>query len=97
LGRWKFVTKETRGIVQGLYGKTPTPIDPEVKKTVLKKGKDKTHPEYTERPGDVIAAELDQVIESTKDWAKTQEDQLICALFPQTGKQFCQERDQSEG
>ena len=93
LGHYKFVSAETRGLVQGLYGKTPTPIDPEVAEKVLKKGKDGKYEQYDVRPGDVLSPELDQVRESTKEYAKTEEDQLICALFPQTGKSFCQERD----
>ena len=95
LGRYKFVTQETRGIVQGLYGKTPTPIDPEVAEMVLKKGKDGRHPQYDVRPGDVLDPEMDHVREKTAEYAKSEEDQLICALFPQTGKQFCEERNQT--
>ena len=96
LGPYKFVTQETRGIVQGLYGKTPTPIDPEVEAKVLKKGKSGRHEQYDVRPGDVLEPELDKVKETTKDYAKSDEDQLICALFPATGKQFCEERDGGE-
>ena len=94
LGHYKVVSAETRGIVQGLYGRTPTPIDPEVAAKVLKKGKDGKYEQYDVRPGDVLSPEMEQVRESTKDFAKTEEDQLICALFPQTGKSFCQERDE---
>ena len=90
LGHYKFVTQETRGIVQGLYGKTPTAIDPEVKEMVLKKGKDGRHEEYDVRPGDVLAPELEKVKETTKEYADTDEDVITCAIFPQTGKQFCE-------
>ena len=93
LGKYKFVTQETRGIVQGLYGKTPTPIDPAVAEIVLKKGKDGRHPQYDVRPGDVLDPEMAGVKEKTSGYAKDDEDELICALFPQTGKQFCEERD----
>ena len=93
LGKYKFVTKETRGIVQGLYGKTPTEIDPEVAEKVLKKGKDGRYEQYDVRPGDVLDPELEKVKEDTKEYAHSEEDQLVCALFPQTGKQFCEERD----
>ena len=93
MGPYKFVTQETRGLVQGLYGRTPTPIDPEVADKVLKKGKDGRHPQYDVRPGDVLEPELDKVKAETAGYARTDEDQLTCALFPQTGKQFCEERD----
>lgn len=93
LGKYKFVTQETRGIVQGLYGKTPTSIDPEVAEKVLKKGKNGRHEQYDVRPGDVLDPELDGVKAKTKAYAKSDEDQLICALFPSTGKAFCEKRD----
>ena len=93
LGRYKYVTRETRGIVQGLYGRTPTPVAPEVAKKVLKKGKDDQYDRYDIRPGDVLEPEMEGVRKHTAGYAKTDEDQLICALFPQTGKQFCEVRD----
>ena len=96
LGHYKFVTQETRGIVQGLYGKTPTPIDPEVRELVLKKGKDGRHPEYDTRPGDVLDPEMEKVTADTAEYAGDDEDRLICALFPQTGKQFCEERGEKK-
>jgi pyruvate/oxaloacetate carboxyltransferase len=94
LGRWKVVTKETRGIVQGLYGRTPTPLDPEVEQIVLKKGKEGRYEQYDVRPGDVLEPEMAKVQADTTEYAKTDEDRLICALFPQTGKQFCLARDE---
>lgn len=96
LGKYKFVSQETRGIVQGLYGKTPTEIDPDVAEIVLKKGKDGRHEQYDCRPGDVLDPEFDKVKADTCDYACTEEDQLICALFPQTGKQFIEERDKDK-
>jgi len=96
LGPYKFVTQETRGLVQGLYGKTPTPIDPEVAEKVLKKGKDGRYEQYDVRPGDVLPPELDKVKTETADYAKTEEEQLICALFPSTGKAFCEERGEQK-
>ncbi|MBF0529141.1 MAG: pyruvate carboxylase, partial [Deltaproteobacteria bacterium] len=93
LGPYKFVSQETRGLVQGLYGRTPTPIDPEVAEKVLKKGKEGRHQQYECRPGDVLTPEMDKVKEKTTDYAKTEEDQLTCALFPSTGKAFCEERN----
>ena len=95
LGRYKFVTKETRGMVQGLYGKTPQPIDPEVKKIVLKKGKDGRHPEFEARPGDVILIRKWKALSKQQPITpRPKKTNLFCALFPQTGKQFCEERDQ---
>lgn len=92
LGPYKVVSQETRGLVQGLYGKTPTEVYPEVADKVLKKGKEGRYERYDVRPGDVLDPELDKVKDQTKDYAKTEEEQLICALFPQTGKAFCEEK-----
>jgi len=35
-GRYKMVTNEVKDLVFGLYGKTPTPVDPDVQKMILK-------------------------------------------------------------
>ncbi|MEW6266885.1 MAG: pyruvate carboxylase subunit B [Thermodesulfobacteriota bacterium] len=96
LGPYKVVTQETRGIVQGLYGLTPTAIDPEVAEKVLKKGKNGQYEQYDCRPGDVLEPEMEKVKETTSDYAWTEEEQLICALFPATGKLFCGERHRTE-
>ena len=85
-----------QAFVQGLYGRTPTPIDPEVAKKVLKKGKDGRHEQYDCRPGDVLSPELDKVKEKSAAYAKTEEEQIMCALFPTTGKEFCEKRHGEE-
>ena len=35
MGRYKMITKETKAYVQGLYGRSPAPIDPEVQKLCI--------------------------------------------------------------
>ena len=35
-GKYKMITNQVKDLVYGLYGKTPTPIDPEIQKIVLK-------------------------------------------------------------
>ena len=86
-GKYKMVTNQVKDLVYGLYGKTPTPIDPEVQEKVLKGYKRGTTP-VTGRAADYLEPELDGVREQVKDLAKDDYDLLIAALYPATGKQF---------
>ncbi|MBU2552268.1 MAG: hypothetical protein KKB20_27905, partial [Proteobacteria bacterium] len=40
------------------------------------------------RPGDVLSPEMDKVKTDTAGVAQSEEEQLICALFPQSGRQY---------
>jgi pyruvate/oxaloacetate carboxyltransferase len=86
-GRYKMVTNEVKDLVYGLYGKTPTPVDPEVRKMVLK-GYKRGETPVTGRAADYLEPELDKIRESVGDLAKDDFDLLITALYPNTGKQF---------
>ncbi|MBM3166743.1 MAG: pyruvate carboxylase subunit B [Chloroflexi bacterium] len=86
-GRYKMVSKEIKDYVYGLYGKPPTPIDPEVQKKVLK-GYERGEKPITGRPADILEPELDKAKEATKDIAKDIGDVLAYALYPTTGMRF---------
>ncbi len=86
-GRYKMITNEVKDLVYGLYGKTPTPVDPEVRKKVLKGYKRGDTP-VTGRAADYLEPELDHVRERIGDLAKDDFDLLIAALYPNTGAQF---------
>jgi pyruvate/oxaloacetate carboxyltransferase len=86
-GKYKMVTNEVKDLVYGLYGKTPTPVDPEVQKKVLKGFKRGESP-VTGRAADFLEPELDGVREKVGDLAKDDYDLIICALYPTTGIQF---------
>ena len=86
-GRYKMVTNQVKDLVYGLYGKTPTPIDPEVAKKVLKGYKRGTTP-VTGRAADYLEPELEKAKAEIGDLAKDDYDLLIYALYPTTGKQF---------
>ncbi len=86
--RYKMVTKESKGLLKGEYGRLPAPVNEEVRKKAI--GND----EVIEcRPADLIAPELDKYREETKDFAKSEEDILSYALFPQVAKKFFDFRD----
>ena len=83
--RYKIVTKETRDLVKGMYGRTPAPIKDEIRKKIL--GDEKP---IDCRPADLLEPEFEkrkqELIEMGFD--PSDEDVLIYALFPQTGLRF---------
>ena len=81
------VTNEVKALVYGLYGKTPTPVDPGVQKKILKNYKRGETP-VTGRAADYLEPELDKVKEKLGDLPKDDYDLIICALYPSTGEQF---------
>ena len=90
-GRWKMIANQVKDLCFGLYGETPTPIDPEVRKKALKGYKRGTEP-YTGRPADILEPELPAVRQSLGDLGKTEEDVLIAALYPTTGREFLERK-----
>ena len=87
--RYKMVTKESKGLLRGEYGQNPAPVNEEVR------AKAGIAPEdvITGRPADLIAPEMDKYREETKEYAKSEEDVLDCAMFPQVAPKFLAERD----
>ena len=86
-GRYKMISNQFSDLMYGLYGETPTPVDPEVQKIVLKRSKRGQTP-ITGRPADYLEPELEEAKKKIGDLAKTEEDLLVYALCPATGEQF---------
>jgi pyruvate/oxaloacetate carboxyltransferase len=86
-GRYKMITNQVKDLCFGLYGKTPTEINPEVQAKALK-GYARGQTPITGRPGDHLEPELEKVREAVGDLAENDEDLLICAIYPTTGKEF---------
>lgn len=86
--RYKTVTKETRGVLAGEYGKLP--IEPDAK--IIKKILGDT-PRITCRPADNIAPELDVYKKEIEEYAIQEEDVLTYALFPQLAIPFFKKRE----
>ncbi|MGM9665400.1 MAG: oxaloacetate decarboxylase subunit alpha [Eubacteriales bacterium] len=86
--RYKMVTKESKGLLRGEYGKLPGEINKEVQKKAIGDAE-----VITCRPADLIAPELDKYREEAKGLAKSEEDVLSYALFPQVATKFLTERD----
>ena len=86
-GKYKMVTNETKDLVYGLYGKTPTEVDPEVQKKVLK-GYKRGETPITGRAADFLEPELEKDREEIGDLAKDDYDLLVYALYHTSGEQF---------
>ena len=89
--RYKVVPKEIRDYVSGLYGKSPAPIDLEIQKKIIG---DKEPLKC--RPADLIAPEMEKLTAEIKGLAKTTEDVLMYALFPENAKKFLENRDKPQ-
>ena len=89
--RYKMVTKESKALLRGEYGQLPAPVDPEVQKKVI--GDDKV---ITCRPADLLEPEFDKLKAEIGDLARSEEDVLSYALFPQVAKGFFERRIEKE-
>lgn len=85
--RYKMVTAQVKDLCYGLYGKTPTGVDPEVQKKALK-GYERGEKPITCRPAEVLEPELSKAKEEIGDLAVDDDDLLVYTLFPVTGKKF---------
>ena len=90
-GRYKMISNQVKDLCYGLYGETPTPIDPEVRSKSLKGYKRGTE-HFTGRPADVLEPEMEDAKKAIGDLAKNDEDLLIYALYPTTGKEFLERK-----
>ena len=85
--RYKMVTKEFKGIVQGQYGKPPVDIDPDFVKKIIGDA-----PVITCRPADNLAPELDTLRSQIQQYIEQDEDVLSYALFEQVALKFFEYR-----
>ncbi len=86
--RYKMITKESKGLLRGEYGRLPAEVNEEVRKKAI--GDDEI---VTCRPADLLSPELDGYKEEIKETMKQEEDVLSYALFPQVAPKFFAARD----
>ena len=86
--RYRSFTKESRALLKGEYGRLPGEINKEVQKMAL--GEEEM---LTVRPADLIAPEMDKLREESREFARSEEDVLSYALFPQVAEKFLRERN----
>lgn len=85
--RYKSVTTEVKHYFQGRYGKAPAPVDTKVRKQAI--GDAET---ISVRPADLLELELERLRSEIETLAKTEEDVLTYAMFPDLARTFLQER-----
>ncbi len=90
--RYKNVTRETKNLAKGLYGKTGQPITPEVLKIILG-----DEPTIEHRPADDLAPEMAAATAEIGDTAKNLDDVLSFVMFPQVAREFFAWRDGGGG
>ncbi len=88
MGRYATFTKESRGLLGGEYGELPGTVNEEVRKKAIGESEP-----ITCRPADLLEPELEQIKQQYSDIAKTEEDVLSCAMFPQVAPKFLRRRD----
>lgn len=85
--RYKMVPNEIKNYLKGKYGKSPAPIDEEFRKSII--GNDEV---IDLRPADLLEPEFEKLKEELGELAKTDEDVLSYALFPQVGRQYLENK-----
>lgn len=81
--RFKVVTKESKGLLHGDYGKLPTEPNMEIVKKVLG-----STDRITYRLADDLAPEYDKIKAEMMEYYEQEEDVLSYALFPQVAVNF---------
>lgn len=88
MGRYSSFTKESKALLRGEYGVLPGEVNEEIRKKAI--GEDEI---ITCRPADLLNPEIDDIKKKYSDIAKTEEDVLSCAMFPQVAPEFIKKRD----
>lgn len=87
LGRYKMVTNEVKAYMKGMYGKTPAPVNEEIRKQII--GDEQP---ITGRPADYIEPELAKAAKESGIYVQKEEDVLSYVMFPQVARKFLEER-----
>lgn len=88
--RYKLVPGEVKAYLQGLYGRPPAPLT--LAKAIMDKALGDKEP-VTCRPADLLEPVLDKIRAEIKGTARTEEDVLSYAMFPQVATRFFEARN----
>jgi pyruvate carboxylase subunit B len=86
--RYKSITNEVKLYLQGRYGRAPGEINDEVRNQAI--GQEEV---ITCRPADRLEPEMDRIRQDIGEVAKSEEDVLTFAMFPEVGRNFLSERN----
>jgi oxaloacetate decarboxylase alpha subunit len=90
--RYKVIPAEIKNYVRGYYGRPPAPIDPEIKVKAI--GDEEP---IDCRPADLIPPGMEEARREAGDLARSEEDVISYALFPQVARPFLQRRQDGGG
>jgi len=90
--RYKVIPEEVKQYIRGYYGKPPAPIDPAVQRKAI--GDEQP---ITCRPADLLGPGWERAKSEIGDLAKSDEDILSYALFPQVARPFLERRARGMG
>lgn len=85
--RYKTITNEVKLYLQGRYGQAPGTINPELQVRGI--GDEDV---IDVRPADLLKPEMDRLRNEIGNLAKSEEDVLTFAMFPDIGRKFLEER-----
>lgn len=85
--RYKTITNEVKRYLQGGYGAAPAEVDPQLLKNAI--GNEEIN---TGRPADQLKPELNSLQTEIGKLARSEEDILTYAMFPDLGREFLQQR-----
>ncbi len=86
--RYKLIPGEVKAYVRGLYGRPPSPINPEIQKKIIG-----DEVPLTVRPADILEPGLEKAVRESAELARSPEDVISYAIFPQVAKKFFKERE----
>ena len=92
--RWSVVSKEMKDYICGYYGKAPGPMNPEVVNRVVGESDIMLDPDVA--PGSLVTTTFAELEEEIGDLAKTEEDVLMYALFPNEARTYLSKHRTSE-
>jgi oxaloacetate decarboxylase alpha subunit len=81
--RYKMVTRESKALLRGEYGRLPGDVNEDVRKKCIG-----DVPLITHRPADDLAPELEKHREEIREYTEQEEDVLSYALFPPVATKF---------
>ena len=85
--RYKTITNEVKLYLKGRYGQAPGVVNESVRRQAI--GNEDV---IDVRPADLLPFEYDKLKQDIGDLAKTEEDVLIFAMFPDIGREYLQQR-----
>ena len=86
--RYKSITNEVKNYLLGHYGKAPGKVNEDIKKLAVGNAE-----VITVRPADLLEAEMAKLRVESEAFAKSEEDVLTYAMFPELAQTFLQERN----